>query len=114
MCHNEISNINALEIENKVGYNIIIGSTGIYTSEEYIKEIEEIEMLDNFNEIKIEDEDIEEEKEEEEKINEENKEDEKIEDVEIKVKDKKNKKKKEKKQEIELKEKLLSDNESEN
>jgi hypothetical protein len=116
LCHNEISNINALEIENKIGYNIIIGSTGIYTSEEYIKEIEDIEMLDNFSEIKIEDEDIEEEKEEEEeKINEidDNKEDEKIEDVEIKVKDKKNKKKKEKKQEIELKEKLLNDDESE-
>ena len=114
LSHNEISNLNALEIENKIGYNIIIGSTGIYTSEEYIKEIEEIELLDNFNEIKIED--IEDEKEEEEKINEkeENKEDEKSEDVEIKIKDKKNKNKKEKKQQIELKEKLLSDDESEN
>ena len=39
IAHNEISAVNNLEKEGKINYKVIIGSTGIYNAEQYMKEI---------------------------------------------------------------------------
>ena len=40
--HNEITAINNLILENKIPYNVIIGSTGIYNAEDYLKELQDL------------------------------------------------------------------------
>ena len=40
--HNEITAINNLILENKISYNVIIGSTGIYNAEDYLKELQDL------------------------------------------------------------------------
>ena len=39
LAHNEISAVNNLEKEGNINYKVIIGSTGIYNAEQYMKEI---------------------------------------------------------------------------
>lgn len=53
--HNEITAINNLINENKIPYNVIIGSTGIYNAEDYLKELQDLnnnfklDVEDNLN-----------------------------------------------------------------
>ena len=42
IAHNEIAALNNLVKENRIGYKLVIGSTGIYTAEEYMKELNEM------------------------------------------------------------------------
>ena len=42
IAHNEIAALNNLVKENRIGYKLVIGSTGIYTAEEYMKDLTEM------------------------------------------------------------------------
>ena len=51
--HNEITGINNLVIENKIPFNVIVGSTGIYNAEDYLNELKELN--ENFHNNENED-----------------------------------------------------------